>query len=133
MQESISNQHFKNLLSIAVADGILDKSELEFIFKRTGKYFLTVQEIENIDLNAIHVQPLIIKDEKERAQKMLDLIELMYLDGEAHERERRLCMMFGVSMGFPADKMEELVDSVALMLNSKAPKKKVLENIKNCN
>jgi hypothetical protein len=41
--------------------------------------------------------------------------------------------MFGVSMGFPADKMEELVDSVALMLNSKAPKKKVLENIKNCN
>ena len=133
MEDQISTQHFRNLLSIAVADGILDKSELEFIFKRTGKYFLTVREIETIDLNAINVQPLVIKDAKERAQKMLDLIELMYLDGEAHERERRLCIMFGVSMGYPANDMEELVDQVAAELNSKAPKKRVLGLIKNWN
>ena len=116
MSEDIKKQHFKNLLSIAFADGILDKSELEFLFKKSNKYFITATEVEGLIENSIHVKPLIIADDKERAEKMLDLIEMMLVDGETHENERRLCMSFGVSLGYSAESINELVDQVVNMI-----------------
>ena len=127
--EQTTNQHFKNLLSIALADGILDKSELDFIFKKSGKYFITQADFDNNIDNHLHVTPSQIEDKVERSEKMLDLIEMMLLDGETHEQERRLCMMFGVSLGFNADCVEELVDSTTTMLDEGKSHKKILHKI----
>jgi len=127
--EQTTNQHFKNLLSIALADGILDKSELDFIFKKSGKYFITQEDFStNID-NHMHVKPSVIEDKVERSEKMLDLIEMMLLDGETHDNERRLCIMFGVSLGYKADCVEDLVDSVTAMIDEGKSHKKILHKI----
>lgn len=129
MKEETTNQHFKNLLSIALADGIIDKSELDFIFKKSGKYFITQSDFdENIE-NHLHVKPAIIEDKIERSEKMLDLIEMMLLDGETHEHERRLCMMFGVSLGYKAESMEKLVDGTTTLIEAGINRKNILTEI----
>lgn len=127
--EQTTNQHFKNLLSIALADGVLDKSELDFIFKKSGKYFISQSDFDNNIDNQIHVKPGVIEDKVERSKKMLDLIELMLLDGEPHESERRLCMVFGVSLGYDADCVGELVDSVTTMIEDGKSHKKIIHKI----
>ena len=127
--EQTTNQHFKNLLSIALADGILDKSELDFIFKKSGKYFITQEDFDGVIENHLHVKPSAIEDKIERSEKMLDLIEMMLLDGETHEQERRLCMMFGVSLGYVADCIEELVDGATAMIEDGKNRKKILSKI----
>jgi uncharacterized tellurite resistance protein B-like protein len=127
--EKTTNQHFKNLLSIALSDGILDKSELDFIFKKSGKYFITQEDFDNNIDNHMHVKPGVIESKEERSDKMLDLIEMMLLDGETHENERRLCIMFGVSLGYDATKIEELVDSATNMLEDGKSRKKILSEI----
>lgn len=127
--EQTTNQHFKNLLSIALADGILDKSELDFIFKKSGKYFITQEDFDtNID-NHLYVKPGIIEDKIERSEKMLDLIEMMLLDGETHEQERRICMMFGTSLGYNAELIDKLVDDTTKMIENGKSRKKILSKI----
>lgn len=111
MNEESRKQHFKNLLTIALADGILDKGEIEFLFQKSSKYYLTLKDIEGITENAMHVKSAYVNDENTRCEKMLELIDMMLIDGEVHEREKRLCMSFGVSLGFNADHMEKLVTS----------------------
>lgn len=117
MENTINKQHFKNLLSIAFADGIVDKTELEFLFKKSDRFFITQEEIETLAENSIHIPSLVISDKKERAIKMFELIEMMLVDGEADEREFRLCTSFAVSMGFAADTIEENLKKVLTMLD----------------
>ena len=110
MEDVISKQHFKNLLSIAFADGILDKAELDFIFNKSGKYYLLTDDIEGIVRNVIHPTPLKIEDSTKRSSMMLDLIEMMFLDSEISEQQLRLCSIFGVSMGYSEDRIEDIVN-----------------------
>lgn len=129
MEEATKNQHFKNLLSIAFADGILDKSELELLFKKSDKYYITLEEIGGLIENSIHVKSVIIDDKKERAEKMLDLIEMMLVDGETHERENRLCVSFGISLGYSAEIVHEMIQKVVAMIEDDRSHFQILQTI----
>ena len=89
MENSVSKQHFKNLLSVAYADGILDKAELDFIFEKSGKYYISSADIDGIIDNSMHPTILSIKDDGERAQMMLDLVQMMCLDSEIDQNQLR--------------------------------------------
>ena len=130
MEEAAKKQHFKNLLSIAFADGILDKSELEFLFKKSDKYYITISEIENLVDNSIHVKPVLIEDADERAEKMLELIQMMLIDGETHERENRLCISFGVSLGYSPENIHEMIHKVVTMIEGGDSHTQILQTIK---
>ena len=118
MEDAISKQHFKNLLSIAFADGILDKAELDFIFKKSGKYYLLTDDIEGIIRNVIHSTPLNIDDSSRRSGMMLDLVEMMFLDSEISEQQLRQCSIFGVSMGYSEEHIEDLVNQSVAKLEA---------------
>lgn len=129
MENAINTQHFKNLLSVAFADGILDKAELEFLFKKSNKYFITSEDIEGLIENSMHISPLEISDKKDRAEKMLDLIQMMLIDGESVEFERRLCMSFGVSIGYPPEKMDEIIDTTSKLIEDGRSEFQIIELI----
>ena len=129
MENATNKQHFKNLLSIAFADGILDKSELEFLFKKSDKFFITTEDISGLIDNSMHIKPIEIKDAADRANKMLDLIQMMLVDGEATEFERRLCMSFGVNLGYNPEKMDEIIDSTSDMIDNGKYDKSVLAHL----
>ncbi len=130
MEDSISKQHFKNLLSIAFADGILDKAELDYIFKKSGKYYLMTEDIEGIVSNVIHPTPLIIENSKRRAVLMFELIKIMFLDSEISEGQLRQCSIFGVSMGYSDKIIEDLVSQSIQKLEAGEKKSAVKKFIK---
>lgn len=129
MDNEARNQHFKNLLSIAFADGILDKSELDFLFKRSGKYFITQNELENIISHSENVTPIDITNPKERSEKMLDLIQMMLVDSEVDEKERIMCHTFGISLGYKAEKITEIIDHTLLMIEDGLSEFLILQTI----
>tara|TARA_R110002050_G_scaffold149463_1_gene276096 strand:+ start:148691 stop:149092 length:402 start_codon:yes stop_codon:yes gene_type:complete len=129
MENAINKQHFKNLLSVAFADGILDKAELEFLFKKSDKFFITAEDIEGLIENSMHISPMVIEDKKERAEKMLDLIQMMLIDGEVNPFERRLCMSFGVSLGFAPEKMDAIIDGTTKIIEEGGNEDQMLELI----
>ena len=129
MENATNKQHFKNLLSIAFADGILDKSELEFLFKKSDKFFITSEDISGLIENSMHIKPIEVADAEDRAEKMLDLIQMMLIDGEATEFERRLCMSFGVSLGYDPEKMDNIIDTASEMIENGKSDKKIISHI----
>ena len=118
MENSVSTQHFKNLLSIAYADGILDKAELDFIFEKSGKYYISSDDIDGIIENSMRPAIIVVEDNDQRAQMMLDLVQMMCLDSEINDGQLRCCSIFGVSMGYPEDQIELLVNQLVNMLDS---------------
>jgi uncharacterized tellurite resistance protein B-like protein len=131
MQTDQKQQHFKNLLTIAFSDGVLDKAELEFLFSKSDKYFITLKDIEGMADNAMHPPASAFEpDEDIRAGRMLELVEMMLIDGEAHERERRLCTLFCVSLGYNAERAEDLVNNVEEKMDAGATETELLAFIK---
>lgn len=129
MENETSKQHFKNLLSIAYADGILDKSELEFLFKKSDKYYITAEDVDGVIENSMYVKPIEIKDSTDRAEKMFDLIQMMLIDGESTTNERRICMIFGVNLGYAPEKIDELIDSTSEMFDNGDPEKDIIKHL----
>ena len=129
MENATNKQHFKNLLSIAFADGILDKSELEFLFKKSDKFFITAEDINGLIENSMYIKPIEVNDAKERAEKMLDLIQMMLVDGESTDFEHRLCMSFGVNLGYSPEKMDELIDTSSKLIEDGKSDKAVVKHI----
>ena len=129
MENSVSKQHFKNLLSIAYADGILDKAELDYIFEKSGKYYISSEDIDGILNNSIHPTIILVEDTELRAQMMFELIEMMRLDSEIHDTQLRYCSIFGVSMGYCDSKIEALVLSTVNMLEEGSETNNVLTHI----
>jgi hypothetical protein len=129
MENSVSKQHFKNLLSIAYADGILDKAELDFIFEKSGKYYISSEDIDGIIENSMRPALISIADEAQRSQMMLDLIQMMCLDSEINENQLRCCSIFGVSMGYDGDTIESLVSTSTAMLEDGKDDSSLLSHI----
>ena len=125
MEDSISKQHFKNLLSIAFADGILDKAELDYIFKKSGKYYISTEDIDGYIENSMRPKAILVEEAEQRSEMMLNLIEMMRLDSEISENQLRLCSIFGVSMGYSDEKIEDLVNSSVDLLEEGKSKKEV--------
>lgn len=133
MENAANKQHFKNLLSIAFADGILDKAELEFLFKKSEKFYISSEDINGLIENSMHIKPIEITDNSDRAEKMLDLIQMMLVDAETTDFERRLCMSFGVNLGYAPEKMDELIDSSSEMIDNDKSDKSIIKHIQSFN
>lgn len=131
METEQKQQHFKNLLTIAFSDGVLDKGELDFLFKKSEKYYLTFEDIQGLAENAMHPPVSAFENDPQlRSERMLELVEMMLIDGEVHDRERRLCVLFCVSLGFKAEIAEELVVDVENKLDEGVSEADVLAYIK---
>ena len=129
MVSETEKQHFKNLLSIAFIDGVLDKAELEFLFKKSNRFFLTQEDLDGVIENSMYVKPMAISSEEERAEKMYDLIKMMLLDGEVDDAEHRLCLIFGVNLGYSAEKVEEFMASAVDMVDQGKKTKEIVQAI----
>lgn len=131
MVSETDKQHFKNLLSIAFIDGVLDKTELEFLFKKSNRFYLTKEELDGVIENSMYVKPMDISNDLERAEKMYDLVKMMLLDGEVDEAEHRLCLIFGVNLGYSAESVEEIIKLAVDMVDNGNKTKEIVQAIQN--
>lgn len=128
-QTSIKN-NVKQLLAMALADGILDKSELLRVFKSSGRGFLTSKELDLMmkGLTTKIIDSLPHKKE-EQARLMYELVDMMLADGEIHEKEYRLCQSMGVAMGIEEDRIDGFLEGVITEVEMRTPKSKAVRVI----
>ncbi|KAB1062801.1 tellurite resistance TerB family protein [Salibacter halophilus] len=125
-----NKEHFRHLLSIAMADGILDKAELDFLFKISNQFYITREELSEIiqKPNEFHDENIKLT-QQDRAEQLYDLVEMMSLDGEADQREQELCMSFGVAMGIDSEKIEDFIKTVAEKIESGESKEAIASSL----
>jgi len=121
--------HFKNLLSVAMADGILDKVELDNLFKISKKYYITREELESIIDNSSSITFNPPANKVDRCSQLYNLVEMMLVDGEVDSNEFRMCMSFGVGLGFEPVSIEETVNKVIALIEQGKERVNVIEEM----
>ncbi|HBH07057.1 MAG TPA: hypothetical protein DDX92_10700 [Flavobacteriales bacterium] len=130
MEQTSINNNVKQLLAMALADGILDKSEIARVFKSSGRGFLTSSELDlmmkGVTTNVMDSLP---QKKEERARLMYELTDMMLADGEIHENEYRLCQSIGVAIGIEEDNIDNFLETVVGEVEMGTPKSKVVKVI----
>jgi uncharacterized tellurite resistance protein B-like protein len=124
-----SKSHFKNLLSVALADGILDKAELDYIFKVSKRFYITRDELESLLDNPGQIIFSPPTDKEERIRQLYNLVHMMLIDGEIDPNEMRLCMSFGVGLGFAPASIEDTINKIVNSIEAGEEKEDVIEDM----
>ena len=108
----IRKSHINNLITLALIDGNLDKTEQDLLYNVASQWGITPKEFQYILKNPKKVKfnPPTTKDE--RVHQMLDLIYMMMIDGKIQEREMDLVKTLAPSLGFPPSAVDKTVNYI---------------------
>jgi hypothetical protein len=94
--------HILNLFAIAFVDGEFHSNEYDLIFKIAFKSGITQEELKKILQNPERIAFLPPETEEEKMDQLCDMIKLIMVDNEIHEREIALCRYYSVKLGLPS-------------------------------
>ncbi|WP_281980338.1 hypothetical protein [Tenacibaculum mesophilum] len=104
--------HFKNLLAVAMADGKIDNIEFDYIMSLANKCYMTQDEVQRVIDSPEQITFYAPKSDRERFDQIYDLVTVMLIDGKIDERERSLCKMFAMKLGFRTAIVDQLIKDV---------------------
>lgn len=92
--------HFKNLVLIANADGIVTKEEHKLLNRIGKKIGLNEEQIKNIKENPSEYPAIPPVSLVERLEQMVQLIKMIQIDGFISEDEYSLLKSLAIRLGF---------------------------------
>jgi len=101
-----------DLIRIALADGVIDDTEMDYITAFARKFSITQDEINVIIKRPeefIFHSPV---NRIEAVDRMFNLVGAMLADGEIHKNELKLCRFYGISLGFDQEKIDLLINEI---------------------
>lgn len=113
----IRKSHIMNLMTLALTDGHIDKSEEEFLFNVASRWGLEPAEFQDILKNPHKVKFNPPKTKNESAEQLLDLVFMMMIDGKIRESEMDLCKTLAPSLGYPPSIVNKLVKFIVDGIN----------------
>jgi len=104
--------HFKNLLAVAMADGKLDNIEFDFIMNLARNCYMSQDEVQRVIDYPEQISFYAPKTNAERFDQIYDLVTVMLIDGEIDDRERSLCKVFAMKLGFRTAIVDKLIQDI---------------------
>jgi uncharacterized tellurite resistance protein B-like protein len=118
-----------DLIRMALADGAIDNTEMEYITGLARKFSITTHEIDaiiNRPEDFIFTPP---ENRVEAFERMFNLVGAMIADGEIHENEMKLCRFYAISLGFNQEKIDVLIDEIIDSLQKEEEDEQVYKRI----
>lgn len=110
--KSKEKSHLKSLMDMAMADGEIDKFEYEYLLTIATKLGISKAELDALKDGKQDFEYKSPSSKKESFKQLYELICMMMIDGEIHNKEMRMCGVFAKKLGFSPTYIEELVESV---------------------
>ncbi len=104
--------HLKNLMIMAMADGVLDDNEYQFLKNIASKYEISHNEVDKLKLLIQKKNNFDIDSNIHRFDQIFDLVKMMMADNHIDARELKMCKVFAVKTGFSSTIVDELVDTI---------------------
>ena len=101
--------HFGSIVSIAIADGIVTNEEENLMKRLARKLNITDEEYKEILKNP-KKYPLIPENSaQDRLERMHDLFEMIYVDHDIDEDERKLIEKYAIALGYTEELAAKLI------------------------
>ena len=108
-EKEVSIEHFKNLVAVAVADGILDDEEREFLEDRADELGLPANEVQEIIENADKLEFIVPDNEDDREEQLADIVFMSMVDGSIEDKEYELCLNVANRLELKKTDLDEVI------------------------
>jgi uncharacterized tellurite resistance protein B-like protein len=109
--DQIRIEHFRNLISLSIADGKIEEAERTALSKIAYDRGIPLDRF-NIMLERAHEYKYLIPQNKHQREKQLEeMIEFAMVDGHFAQAEHDLIMMVAEKLGFTAFEAQVIVDA----------------------
>ncbi len=114
-KKEINLDNFKDLVSIASADGQLDEKEKKFLLSKAEKLNLPKEEVEKIlsTQTTYHVQNY--ENKKDKEQHLADIVFMAMIDGELKKDEYEMCVQIAQKMELTKNDVDRIIGLVKKM------------------
>lgn len=99
-ERSQDKAHFRNLVMIAKADGIIDDAENNLLDEIGSKLGLTAEQIKDIEKHPENYSIQPPSDRVERFEQIVELIQMVQIDGKVDDREMKVLEKIAVGIGY---------------------------------
>ncbi len=114
--------HFKNLVAMMLADGVIHENEKRLLGLLGVKCGLNQAEIDEVMSNPEQVEFVRPETMHERVSQLLEMVAMMLVDGSMHPDEDTLCKSVAMKMGFRPAFVEKMVSDVITAVRNKESK-----------
>ena len=111
MLDNIQLEHFRNLVSLAAADGKIAEIERITLAKIAFERDIPLDRLNVMLERADEYIYLIPQNTEEREKQLEDMIKLAMVDGEFAPAEHRLILMVGEKLGFSRPEMDKMIET----------------------
>jgi uncharacterized tellurite resistance protein B-like protein len=101
--------HMRNLIALACADGSIEESELNLIFKMGARSGLTTSELKRIMERPDSISFYPPASDREQVEQLYDMVLVMMVNGELHENEIAFCKITALRLGFNARIIDKMI------------------------
>lgn len=115
--KKIPIDYFRNLLAVALADGIIHENELDFFTAKAMEYGLTEDEVNDIIENANSLE-FIPPSDINKMDHLIDVVSMSIVDGEIHEKEYRVCEAITKKLGLTQKDLDECIAMAKNIMNT---------------
>ena len=103
-------EHFRNLISLAMADGILAEDERVYLSKIAFQKGIPLDRMNIMLERAEEYTYLIPQNKEEKSKQLNQMIEFAFVDGEFAKAERDLIMTVGEKLGYAKSEIELMIE-----------------------
>ena len=123
--------HFKNLFSLARADGEVDRDEMDLIISLAERFHMSTAEVTRIIRDPESVELFRPKTPEERLEHLYHLVTVMLVDDKIDEKELFLCKSLAAKLGVGEATVDPLFrDLIEMALIGTMPEKAVKTMLK---
>jgi uncharacterized tellurite resistance protein B-like protein len=108
----VRRSHIKNLLSVAMADGTLEKEEWDLVVTIARLLGVSEGEIEIIRQNPETVTFVAPRKYEDKVQHIHDLVALVTIDGQVNERELALCRKISLRLDILPQMVDDIISGI---------------------
>lgn len=121
--------HLSNLIAVSKLDGLVQKSEIEYLYKVGAKYGYSASDIDTFITETSAVDIYVPKSRDERVELTLDLLEIISSDKVVSEEELDFVTNYAIKLGFKVEISAILVRKMAMELVNDKTRAEVKEAI----
>lgn len=103
-------EHFRNLVSLAAADGKIADVEMVALSKIAYDNGIPLDRLNLMLERASEYVYLIPQNQEDKHEQMTDMIKLALLDGELAKAELELIHLVGIRLGFDDNEIQAMFD-----------------------
>jgi uncharacterized tellurite resistance protein B-like protein len=112
MLDSLKIAHFRNLVSLSVADGVIEDVERVALSKIAFSIGIPLDRLNVMLDRASEYVYLIPQNQNEREKQLEEMIQFAQVDGNFSVSEVELIMQVGEKLGFSKPELDERVKSL---------------------